>query len=275
MGRRRRVLAGAAARRSRDRAGRKRGSHALAFITRCSPSATAQSHSPTMPAVLPTIEQIEDYLKSVEELVVSSLSAATPDLPRVSEAIHRLWQDVLRHSPQAVPATLKGLGAFEVPPPPPPPPPPKSFFEDAADWVADHPWTIAGLGVSVLGAGLLVGYASPRLRHKTRVGGRKHATAVANTERRQVIGECVSSHLMREAGRPWHPRSRSRIRPIASLLIHTPMKLCRLPYPSSMTYIVSYAACLPFSFSSCTWRRLSSRSSPDPRSGEERLHRHN
>ena len=77
-----------------------------------------------MPLVLPTIEQIEDYLESVEELVVSSLSAATPDLPKVSEAINRLWQDVLRHSPQAVPASLKGLGAFEVPPPPPPPPPP-------------------------------------------------------------------------------------------------------------------------------------------------------
>lgn len=142
-----------------------------------------------MPLVLPTIEQIEDYLESVEELVVSSLSAATPDLPKVSEAINRLWQDVLRHSPQAVPASLKGLGAFEVPPPPPPPPPPKGFWESTADWVADHPWTTAGISVGFVGAGLLVGYAHPRFRHRTRVGARKHAAA-ASTERRQVIGEC-------------------------------------------------------------------------------------
>ncbi|KAI0748697.1 hypothetical protein C8Q80DRAFT_1173172 [Daedaleopsis nitida] len=136
--------------------------------------------------LIPTVEQIEDYLESVEELIISSLSAATPDLPRVSEAIHRLWQDVLRHSPQAVPASLKGLGAFEVPPPPPPPPPPKGFWESTADWVADHPWTTAGIGVGCIGAGLLVGYAHPRLRHRTRVGARRHATA-ANAERRQVI----------------------------------------------------------------------------------------
>ena len=143
-----------------------------------------------MPIVLPTVEQIEDYLESVEELIVSSLSAATPDLPKVSEAIHRLWQDVLRHSPQAVPASLKGLGAFEVPPPPPPPPPPRTFWENSAEWVADHPWTTAaGIGVGVVGAGLLVGYAHPRIKHRARVGVRKHAPA-ASTERRQVIGEC-------------------------------------------------------------------------------------
>ncbi|KAI0723722.1 hypothetical protein C8T65DRAFT_564061 [Cerioporus squamosus] len=139
-----------------------------------------------MPLVLPTVEQIEDYLESVEELIVSSLSAATPDLPKVSEAINRLWQDVLRHSPQAVPASLKGLGAFEVPPPPPPPPPPKGFWESTAGWVADHPWTIAGIGISFVGAGLLVGYAHPRFRHRARVGARKHAAA-ASTERRQVV----------------------------------------------------------------------------------------
>ncbi|RDX47034.1 hypothetical protein OH76DRAFT_1406420 [Lentinus brumalis] len=133
---------------------------------------------------LPTIEQIEDYLESVEELIVSSLSAATPDLPKVSEAINRLWQDVLRHSPQAVPASLKGLGAFEVPPPPPPPPPPKGFWESTADWVIEHPWTTAGITVGFVGAGLLAGYAHPRFR-RTRVGARKHAAASA--ERRQVV----------------------------------------------------------------------------------------
>ncbi|OSD08344.1 hypothetical protein PYCCODRAFT_1356478 [Trametes coccinea BRFM310] len=138
-----------------------------------------------MPFVLPTIEQIENYLHDVEELVVNSLSAATPDLPRVTEAINRLWQDVLRHSPQAMP-TLKGLGAFEVPPPPPPPPPPKSFWENSTDWVADHPWTTAGIGVGIIGTGLLVGYASPQIRRRARVGAKKHPSA-ASTERRQVV----------------------------------------------------------------------------------------
>lgn len=136
--------------------------------------------------VLPTIDQIDAYLDSVEQIVVTSLSAATPDLGQVSEAINRLWQDVLRHSPQAVPATLKGLGAFEVPPPPPPPPPPKGLWENTADWVADHPWTVAGLGIGVVGAGLLVGYASPRFHRRTRVGARRHV-APTSTERRQVI----------------------------------------------------------------------------------------
>ncbi|KAJ2967894.1 hypothetical protein NUW54_g13373 [Trametes sanguinea] len=143
------------------------------------------SSTASMPLVLPTIEQIENYLHDVEELVINSLSAATPDLPRVTEAINRLWQDVLRHSPQAMPA-LKGLGAFEVPPPPPPPPPPKSFWENSADWVADHPWTTAGIGVGIIGTGLLVGYASPQIRRRARVGAKKHASA-ASTERRQVV----------------------------------------------------------------------------------------
>ncbi|KAI0807956.1 hypothetical protein C8Q74DRAFT_1190051 [Fomes fomentarius] len=140
-----------------------------------------------MPVVLPTIEQIEDYLETVEQLVLSSLSAATPDLPKLSEAINRLWQDVLRHSPQAVPASLKGLGAFELPPPPPPPPPPKGFWESTVDWVADHPWTTASISVGFIGAGLLVGYTHPRIRHRTRVGARKHPAAATSSERRQVI----------------------------------------------------------------------------------------
>ncbi|OBZ69313.1 hypothetical protein A0H81_10967 [Grifola frondosa] len=69
--------------------------------------------------IVPTIEQIEAYFESLEELIVSSVSAAAPTCP----------------GPQSLP-TLSGLGPFEVPPPPPPPPPPKSFWENAADWVA-------------------------------------------------------------------------------------------------------------------------------------------
>lgn len=158
-----------------------------------------------MPVVLPTIDQIEDYLETVEQLVLSSLSAATPDLPKLSEAINRLWQDVLRHSPQAVPASLKGLGAFEVPPPPPPPPPPKGFWESTADWVADHPWTTASISVGFIGAGLLVGYAHPRIRHRTRVGARKHPAAAASSERRQVIGEYIP-HFALTSVQAWPER---------------------------------------------------------------------
>ncbi|KAL1944414.1 hypothetical protein VTO73DRAFT_2844 [Trametes versicolor] len=140
-----------------------------------------------MPLALPTIDQLENYLQQVEDIVVNSLSSASPDLSRVSEAVHRLWQDVLRHSPQAMP-TLKGLGAFEVPPPPPPPPPPKSFWDSSADWVADHPWQTAGLGVGLIGTSLLVGYASPHIRrHARAVRAKRHHASAANGERRQVV----------------------------------------------------------------------------------------
>ncbi|KAI0636423.1 hypothetical protein C8Q77DRAFT_1050190 [Trametes polyzona] len=138
-----------------------------------------------MPFVLPTIEQIEDYLQQVEDVVVSSLSSASPDLSRVSEAVHRLWQDVLRHSPQAMPG-LKGLGAFEVPPPPPPPPPPKSFWENTAVWVADHPWQSASIGVGILGTTLLVGYVTPRMRRHAKARAKKHPSAMGG-ERKQVV----------------------------------------------------------------------------------------
>ena len=183
------------------RAGGKRGSHVSPHLPRPGPppratttttlsTSSASSSASAMPAALPTLEQIEDYLQSVQELVTDSLAASTPDLSRVSEAVHRLWQDVLRHSPQAVPASFKGLGAFEVPPPPPPPPPPQTLFDRTADWVADHPWTTVGLGVGVVGAGLLVGYATPRFtRHRARVGARRHAAATSGalSERRQVV----------------------------------------------------------------------------------------
>ncbi|KAI0820215.1 hypothetical protein BC628DRAFT_1423141 [Trametes gibbosa] len=139
-----------------------------------------------MPLVLPTIDQIEDYLQQVEDLVLSSLSSASPDLSRVSEAVNRLWQDVLRHSPQVMPP-LKGLGAFEVPPPPPPPPPPKSFWNNTADWLADHPWRTAGLGLGIIGTTLLVGYASPHIRRHAKARRSKKHAALTSAERRQVV----------------------------------------------------------------------------------------
>ncbi|KAH9928225.1 uncharacterized protein B0H18DRAFT_1159102 [Fomitopsis serialis] len=141
-----------------------------------------------MPGLLPTVEQIEDYMQSIEELLFSSLQAATPDLPRVNEAIHRLWEDVSRFGPQSLPPLpdlhIPGLGAFEVPPPPPPPPPPpsQSFLRHTAHWVADHPWTTAGITFGAVGAGLLVGYGYYHAGSTT-----VRVRASASSDRRQVV----------------------------------------------------------------------------------------
>ncbi|EMD37938.1 hypothetical protein CERSUDRAFT_113080 [Gelatoporia subvermispora B] len=141
-----------------------------------------------MPTVVPTIEQIEDYLQSLEELIYSSLSAATPDMPRVSEAIQRLWEDVLRFGPQSLPSLndihIPGLGTFEVPPPPPPPPPPRTFWDKSADWVAEHPWRTAGIGIGIVGASLLVGYGSIKFVNSTRA---KKVKLTSSGETKQVI----------------------------------------------------------------------------------------
>ncbi|CCM04418.1 uncharacterized protein FIBRA_06595 [Fibroporia radiculosa] len=134
-----------------------------------------------------TVEQIEDYLQSVEELLFSSLQAATPDLPRVNEAIHRLWEDISRFGPQSLPALpdlhIPGLGAFEVPPPPPPPPPPlpQSVWNRSASWLVDHPWTTTGITIG-LGAGLLIGYGlyQPSVKHA-------RARGVGGSSVRQVV----------------------------------------------------------------------------------------
>ncbi|KAH9950300.1 hypothetical protein B0H21DRAFT_889176 [Amylocystis lapponica] len=141
-----------------------------------------------MSSVVPTIEQLEEYLDTLEDYVFSSLQAATPDLPHVSDAIHRLWEDVSRFGPQSMPSLpdihIPSLGTFEVPPPPPPPPPPKSFWEHSADWAAEHPWTTAGIGVSVVGAGLLVGYGSAYINASIKSSRLRSA---GGTERRQAV----------------------------------------------------------------------------------------
>lgn len=111
--------------------------------------------------------------------------SATPDLPNVREAVHRLWLDVSRFGPQSLPSLpdihVPGLGAFEVPPPPPPPPS-KSWLENSADWVALHPWAV---GVGVAGASLLVGYSS---MHRHARFKRVKAASGTAAERKQVIG---------------------------------------------------------------------------------------
>jgi hypothetical protein len=128
-------------------------------------------------------EEIEEYLESVEDYFWS----ATPDLPNVREAFHRLWVDVSRFGPQNLPSLpemhVPGLGAFELPPPSPPPPP-KSWLENSADWVSLHPWAVGGIVATVTGASLLVGYSSMH-RHARF----KKVKPAAIAERRQVISE--------------------------------------------------------------------------------------
>lgn len=146
-----------------------------------------------MPAVVATIDQIESYLDSMEELFFASLSAATPDLPNVRQAIQRLWEDVLRHGPQALPSLpdlhIPGLGAFEVPPPPPPPPPPKGLLEKTADWMGDHKWTTAFVGVSLIGVGLFAGYST--LQYQQCAKSRRVVRTAISSERRQIVGMCI------------------------------------------------------------------------------------
>jgi hypothetical protein len=137
--------------------------------------------------MFPTIEVIEDYLESLEDIVYASLSAASPDLIAVRETFNRLWDDISRFGPGFSYIRVPSLGDFQIPPPPPPPPPPKSFWEKSTDWCSDHPWKVVGIGVGVVGAGLLVGYGSHTAR---RVAGHRKAksTAISN-ERRQVVGQ--------------------------------------------------------------------------------------
>jgi ElaB/YqjD/DUF883 family membrane-anchored ribosome-binding protein len=138
-----------------------------------------------------TIEQIEEYMDSLEEVLFSSLSAATPDLPHVREVVNRLWFDISRYGP-GMPAfpevQLPSLGDFQVPPPPPPPPPPPSWLESCTDWIVRNPWKTSGIAVGavgVVGGSLLVGYGASRTRS---VRARRPKTMT--NERRQVVGMC-------------------------------------------------------------------------------------
>ncbi|KAK1218851.1 hypothetical protein PQX77_018467 [Marasmius sp. AFHP31] len=131
------------------------------------------------------MDKIEGYLESLEELIYSSLDAASPGAIR--ETINQIWVDITRYGPSLpnIPdVRLPGLGAFEVPPPPPPPPP-SSWYERSLDWAEKHPWKARGVIAGVVGGGLLVGYGgvymrAVRARNVLR-------TASSSTERRQVV----------------------------------------------------------------------------------------
>ncbi|KAK0196748.1 hypothetical protein F5146DRAFT_1012805, partial [Armillaria mellea] len=130
-----------------------------------------------------TMDMIEDYLDSLEEILFSSLSSATPDIPRIRDSFNQLWTDVTRYGP-GIPKHIPGLGDFEVPPPPPPPPPPPTWVESTADWVERNPWTTGGIAVGVVGTGLLVGYGGVYMRTVRA----RRLKALASEKRQVVLG---------------------------------------------------------------------------------------
>ncbi|KAG7448086.1 uncharacterized protein BT62DRAFT_930169 [Guyanagaster necrorhizus] len=128
-----------------------------------------------------TMDMIEDYLDSLEEILFSSLSAATPDIPRIRDSFNQLWTDVSRYGP-GIPKHIPGLGDFEVPPPPPPPPPPATWVENTTDWIERNPWTTGGIAVGIISTGLLVGYGGVYMRTV-----RARRLKALATEKRQVV----------------------------------------------------------------------------------------
>ena len=145
--------------------------------------------------MVPTIDELEQYFDYVERLVVDTLAAASPDLPNIQEALNRLWLDISRFGPPGLPSLpnihVPGLGAFEVPPPPPPPP--KSLIGNAGDCIVQHPWITSGMVISVLGAGLLVGY---RVIHTRSLKGTRVKATSPQSEKRQVVGASSYVSLM-------------------------------------------------------------------------------
>jgi hypothetical protein len=90
--------------------------------------------------MLPTQEQVEEYLTSLADYV----SQIPGQLPNFSELGEKVLEDIRRFGPlPSLPSVgnIPGLGAFEVPAPPPPPvplPPPEISWHDGK-----RPWFIA------------------------------------------------------------------------------------------------------------------------------------
>lgn len=130
-----------------------------------------------------TLEQIESYFSSLEEFLSSSLTSVAPDMPHLREIAQRIWDDLTRFGPPALP----GLGSFEIPasPPPPPPPPPSIWSDAVAHWMKGNKVWAAGVGAAALGAGLLVGYGVVTYRRYLVLARKREAIK----DRREVVGE--------------------------------------------------------------------------------------
>lgn len=103
--------------------------------------------------MLPTQEQVEDYLSSIGDYIST---IPVPTLPNLGELAEKVLDDIRRFGPlpslPQVVASVPGLGAFEVPAPPPPPPPPPS------EPLWTRPWFLAAAGLGTASVGLMVAY---------------------------------------------------------------------------------------------------------------------
>lgn len=139
--------------------------------------------------MVPSIDEVEEYFQSLERFLTDSLVVASPALPNIREAVHRLWVDISRFGPPGLSSFpdihVPGLGAFEVPPPPPPPPPPRTLVEKAGDWIIENPWKSSSIAVTALvGAGLLAGYTTFHMTHAHK---RRVRSTTVTPEKRQVV----------------------------------------------------------------------------------------
>lgn len=146
---------------------------------------------------MPSLDNIEDYLASVEEYVHTSFAIVRHSLPDVHEAVNQLWVDISRYGP-GLPSfpdmQIPALGDFPVPPQPPSyRAVPQGFVQRSVDWAERNPGKSAGVVLGMVGAGLLVGYRGVFLRKE-----RPHAYITKKAEgsaheRRQIVGASRSS----------------------------------------------------------------------------------
>lgn len=139
-----------------------------------------------------TLEKMEEYIHSFEELIVSSWSSA--ELPNVSETVNQLWLDITRYGPSMpnMPNVhIPGLGDFEIPPPVRPVAPPPTRYERALSWAEDHPWKAGAVLGGIAGTGIMAVYGGVYLRAM-----KARRLKAAASERRQVVGESYNLHLM-------------------------------------------------------------------------------
>ena len=140
---------------------------------------------------VPTRDQIEDYIESIEEYVSTSFTTVAPDIQAITDAINRLWFDITRFGPPELPSLqdIPGLGNFEIPPPRPLPPPPElTWMEEVQEWTGRHRLTTAAVCV---GLGLAVAYGAVTLHSRSRVQVAGRRVRGEGAARRKVVGTCA------------------------------------------------------------------------------------
>ena len=142
----------------------------------------------------PSKDKIEEYVKSVEEFVSSSVTSIADDVAGLPSVIQRFWHDISRFGPPELPALsdlrIPTLESIRLPPPlpPPPPPPPESWFSKPMDWVYRNKKLVGVFGVTAVSVGLAAYFGWAAIS-----GNRKHLKSSSSMPRNRVIGE-LSSH---------------------------------------------------------------------------------